>query len=236
QYKEYADAISIMEKQMAVREDVFVKGTKVLEKMDTDIQNSKQEAKQLNVKKSDLYGGLQKIEQRLEEIKSSQIEIPTIEIKKSMLGHKIDPVAFEKQQKVVKKIAQIPIVIKDKERELEIKNKEINSLKDDLLNEQLRNKKLVVSNQDLKKENLDLKKENIKLTDMVVSLTLVIEKAKEHMAKFIDNVVELTKTKFKYTSKEYGEKIMDSAEKSVKEMMQGKSKPKQKERDNGMER
>ncbi|PFF30115.1 hypothetical protein CN327_24825 [Bacillus cereus] len=236
QYKEYADAISIMEKQMAVREDVFVKGTKVLEKMDTDIQNSKQEAKQLNVKKSDLYGELKKIEQRLEEIKSSQIEIPTIEIKKSMLGHKIDPVAFEKQQKVVKKIAQIPIVIKDKERELEIKNKEINSLKDDLLNEQLRNKKLVVSNQDLKKENLDLKKENIKLTDMVVSLTLVIEKAKEHMAKFIDNVVELTKTKFKYTSKEYGEKIMDSAEKSVKEMMQGKSKPKQKERDNGMER
>lgn len=236
QYKEYADAISIMEKQMAVREDVFVKGTKVLEKMDTDIQNSKQEAKQLNVKKSDLYGELQKIEQRLEEIKSSQIEIPTIEIKKSMLGHKIDPVAFEKQQKVVKKIAQIPIVIKDRERELEIKNKEINSLKDDLLNEQLRNKKLAVSNQDLKKENLDLKKENIKLTDMVVSLTLVIEKAKEHMAKFIDNVVELTKTKFKYTSKEYGEKIMDSAEKSVKEMMQGKSKPKQKERDNGMER
>ncbi|PEX92842.1 hypothetical protein CN465_22190 [Bacillus cereus] len=236
QYKEYADAISIMEKQMAVREDVFVKGTKVLEKMDTDIQNSKQEAKQLNVKKSDLYGELQKIEQRLEEIKSSQIEIPTIEIKKSMLGHKIDPVAFEKQQKVVKKIAQIPIVIKDRERELEIKNKEINSLKDDLLNEQLRNKKLAVSNQDLKKENLDLKKENIKLTDMVVSLTLVIEKAKEHMAKFIDNVVELTKTKFKYTSKEYGEKIMDSAEKSVKEMMQGKSRPKQKERDNGMER
>ncbi|OSX89671.1 hypothetical protein BTJ45_04368 [Bacillus mycoides] len=236
QYKEYADAISIMEKQMAVREDVFVKGTKVLEKMDTDIQNSKQEAKQLNVKKSDLYGELQKIEQRLEEIKSSQVEIPTIEIKKSMLGHKIDPVAFEKQQKVVKKIAQIPIVIKDRERELEIKNKEINSLKDDLLNEQLRNKKLAVSNQDLKKENLDLKKENIKLTDMVVSLTLVIEKAKEHMAKFIDNVVGLTKTKFKYTSKEYGEKIMDSAEKSVKEMMQGKSKPKQKERDNGMER
>ncbi|MEK0224760.1 plasmid recombination protein, partial [Bacillus proteolyticus] len=83
QYKEYADAISIMEKQMAVREDVFVKGTKVLEKMDTDIQNSKQETKQLNVKKSDLYGELQKIEQRLEEIKSSQIEIPTIEIKKS---------------------------------------------------------------------------------------------------------------------------------------------------------
>lgn len=236
QYKEYADAISIMEKQMAVREDVFVKGTKVLEKMDTDIQNSKQETKQLNVKKSDLYGELQKIEQRLEEIKSSQIEIPTIEIKKSMLGHKIDPVAFEKQQKVVKKIAQIPIVIKDKERELEIKNKEINSLKDDLLKEQLRNKKLVVSNQDLKKENLDLKKENIKLTDMVVSLTLVIEKAKEHMANFIDNVVEITKTKFKYTSKEYGEKIMDSAEKSVKEMMQEKSKPKQKERDNGMER
>ncbi|MEK0224751.1 hypothetical protein WML61_31535, partial [Bacillus proteolyticus] len=152
------------------------------------------------------------------------------------LGHKIDPVAFEKQQKVVKKIAQIPIVIKDKERELEIKNKEINSLKDDLLKEQLRNKKLVVSNQDLKKENLDLKKENIKLTDMVVSLTLVIEKAKEHMANFIDNVVEITKTKFKYTSKEYGEKIMDSAEKSVKEMMQEKSKPKQKERDNGMER
>ncbi|MED1512225.1 plasmid recombination protein [Bacillus proteolyticus] len=236
QYKEYADAISIMEKQMAVREDVFVKGTKVLEKMDTDIQNSKQETKQLNVKKSDLYGELQKIEQRLEEIKSSQIEIPTIEIKKSMLGHKIDPVAFEKQQKVVKKIAQIPIVIKDKERELEIKTKEINSLKDDLLKEQLRNKKLVVSNQDLKKENLDLKKENIKLTDMVVSLTLVIEKAKEHMANFIDNVVEITKTKFKYTSKEYGEKIMDSAEKSVKEMMQEKSKPKQKERDNGMER
>ncbi|EOO32695.1 plasmid recombination protein [Bacillus mycoides] len=236
QYKEYADAISIMEKQMAVREDVFVKGTKVLEKIDTDIQNSKQEAKQLNVKKSDLYGELKKIEQRMEEIKCSQIEIPTIEIKKSMLGHKIDPVAFEKQQKVVKKIAQIPIVIKDKERELEIKNKEINSLKDDLLKEQLRNKKLVVSNQDLKKENLDLKKENIKLTDMVVSLTLVIEKAKEHMAKFIDNVVELTKTKFKYTSKEYGEKIMDSAEKSVKDMIQGKSKPKQKERDNGMER
>jgi hypothetical protein len=29
---------------------------------------------------------------------------------------------------------------------------------------------------------------------------------------------------------------MDSAEKSVKEMMQEKSKPKQKERDNGMER
>lgn len=235
QYKEYADAVSMMEKQMVARKDVFVKGTKVLEKMDADIQNSKQEVEQLNNRKVNLYDELQRVEQRLEEIKTSQITIPQVEIKKVVFGNdiKVDPVEFERQQEIVKQVAQIPVVIKDKEKELEGKNREINALKDDLSKERFKNNNLVENNQDLQKENKSLKKENQKLKDEAIRLTLVIEMARKYITKFADKVARFVGKEFNYSP---ADKIIDKAEKEVKEMIKEQNKPKRRERDEELER
>ncbi|MDM5185909.1 plasmid recombination protein, partial [Bacillus sp. DX4.1] len=166
QYKEYADAASTMEKLMHKNKNLVVAGTKQLKKLVVDLEDSQQEVKQLNERKVTLHDELNKVERRLEEIKNSEIEIPKVEAKRAMFSNdvKVDSVEFERQQEVIKRVAQLPTVIKDKEKELERKNREINSLKDSLSKEQLRNKKLVGNTQDLKKENLELKKENKKIT------------------------------------------------------------------------
>ncbi|WP_308197309.1 plasmid recombination protein [Bacillus cereus group sp. BfR-BA-01310] len=235
QYKEYADAASTMEKLMHKNKNLMAAGTKRLKELVVDLEDSQQEVKQFNERKVTLHDELNKVERRLEEIKNSEIEIPKVEIKKTMFSNdvKVDSVEFERQQEVIKRVAQLPIVIKDKEKELERKNREINSLKDSLSKEQFRNKELVGNNQDLKKENLELKKENKKITDETVRLILVIEMARKHIAKFVDKVAKFMGREFNYSP---ADEIIDKAEKEVKEILKEQSKPKRREREDELER
>ncbi|OAK19329.1 plasmid recombination protein [Bacillus wiedmannii] len=235
QYKEYADAASTMEKLMYKNKNLMAAGTKQLKKLVVDLEDSQQEVKKLNDRKVTLHDELHKVEGRLEEIKNSEIEIPKVETKRTMFGNdlKIDLVEFERQQEVIKQVAQLPTIIKDKEKELERKNREIHCLKDSLSKEQLRNKKLVSNTQDLKKENLELKKENKKITDETVRLILVIEMARKHIAKFVDKVAKFMGREFNYSP---ADEIIDKAEKEVKEILKEQSKPKRREPEDELER
>ncbi|NWK72573.1 plasmid recombination protein [Bacillus paramycoides] len=235
QYKEYADAASTMKKLMHKNKNLMAAGTKRLEELVVDLEDSQQEVKQFNERKVTLHDELNKVERRLEEIKNSEIEIPKVETKKTMFSNdvKVDSVEFERQQEVIKRVAQLPIVIKDKEKELERKNREINSLKDSLSKEQFRNKELVGNNQDLKKENLELKKENKKITDETVRLILVIEMVRKHIAKFVDKIAKFMGREFNYSP---ADEIIDKAEKEVKEILKEQSKPKRREREDELER